>query len=97
MADARSEMRLSEIRERLTGSRKGPWIRSGCRIKLGEESCIPVGPDGYSIAFLPIGYRPAEHAGALRDADFIAHAPSDVQYLLDYVAELEARLGDRNL
>lgn len=53
----------------------GPWQVSGVRVRLGEHSCQAVGPDGFSIAFLPIGRRPDELAGALADARLIAAAP----------------------
>lgn len=53
----------------------GPWQRSGVRVKLGGHDCLAVGPDGFSIAFLPIGNRPFEQAGAIADARLIAAAP----------------------
>jgi len=51
-----------------------PWMRSGVRQYLGDEDCIKVGPDGFWIAFLPIGRRPQEQAGAIADANFIVRA-----------------------
>ena len=53
----------------------GPWQRSGVRRKLGNEDCIVVGPDSFAIAFLPIGRRPQEQAGAIADACLISAAP----------------------
>jgi hypothetical protein len=41
---------------------------------MGDEDCIMVGPDGFLIAALPTGNRPEEHAGAFKDAAFIAAA-----------------------
>lgn len=65
---------LSEI-ERLEGLRakatQEPWMRSGVRQKLGDEDCLRIGPDGFALAFLPIGARPHEQAGAIADADYI--------------------------
>lgn len=61
----------------------GPWIRSGCRRKMGDEDCIMVGPDGFLIAALPIG-QPRDHAGAFKDAAFIAAAnPAAVLKLIE--------------
>lgn len=60
----------------MTAHTPGPWQRSGVRQKLGDHDCIRVGPDGFAIAFLPIGRRPQEQAGALADANLIAAAPS---------------------
>jgi hypothetical protein len=64
----------------------GPWQRSGIRQKLGDEDCIRVGPDGFAIAFLPIGRRPQEQAGALADAHLIAASPDLLEALRDAVA-----------
>jgi len=66
------------------GHTPGPWQRSGVRRKLGDEDCICVGPDSFSIAFLPIGRRPREQAGAIADANLIAAAPE----LLDALCAL---------
>ena len=68
----------------------GPWIRSGCRRKMGDEDCIMVGPDGFLMAALPIG-QPRDHAGAFNDAAFIAAAnPATILALLSERAELLA-------
>ena len=78
----------------------GPWIRSGCRRKMGDEDCIMVGPDGFLIAALPIG-QPRDHAGAFNDAAFIAAAnPATILALLSANREMrealeEARTLDR--
>jgi hypothetical protein len=59
-----------------TNFTNGPWQRSGVRIKLGAEDCIRVGPDGFPIAFIPIGKTHEQHAGAIADANLIAAAPT---------------------
>lgn len=64
---------------------KGPWQRSGVRVKLGHEDCLQVGPDGFAIAFLPIGNRPNEQAGAIADACLIAAAPELLEALQECV------------
>lgn len=68
----------------------GPWQRSGVRQKLGNEDCIRVGSDGFAIAFLPIGARPQEQAGAIADARLISAAPE----LLEAVKLARATLAD---
>jgi len=66
----------------------GPWIRSGCRRKMGDDDCIMVGPDGFLIAALPIGHRPNEHAGAFNDAAHIAAmSPATAQRLIAMARE----------
>lgn len=73
----------------------GPWQRSGVRNKLGEHDCLAVGPDGFSIAFLPIGARPGEQAGAIADARLIAAAPElyeALETLTIFAAETIRRL-----
>jgi hypothetical protein len=62
---------------------KGPWQRSGVRVKLGLEDCLQVGPDGEAIAFVPTGRRPKEHAGAIADANLIAAAPELLAALIE--------------
>lgn len=57
----------------------GPWQRSGTRVKLGAEDCLAVGPDGYSVALVPIGRTDKDHAGAMADARLIAAAPELLQ------------------
>lgn len=61
----------------------GPWQRSGVRVKLGAEDCLQVGPDGFPVAFLPIGKSATDHAGAIADAALIAAAPELLDALLE--------------
>ena len=67
----------------------GPWQRNGVRQKLGAEDCITVGADGFVIAFLPIGRRPQEQAGAIADARLIAAAPELLEACRAYLADRE--------
>lgn len=68
----------------------GPWQQSGVRQKLGNEDCIRVGPDGFAVAFLPIGRRPHEQAGAIADARLIAAAPELLEACVAYFADRAA-------
>ena len=85
-------MNLTEMKEACAKATPGPWIRSGCRRKIGEEDCIMVGPDSFTIAALPIGRRPNEHAGAFNDAAFIAMSRSAVPELIARLEKAEALL-----
>jgi hypothetical protein len=83
---------VKEIMQRANAATKGPWIRFGVRSKLGDESCVAVGPDGCPIAYLPIGSQQKDkyHAEAFKDANFIAHARVDVTTLANaYLAALD--------
>lgn len=63
---------VAELAKGCEGVTPGPWIRSGVRRKIHDQDCLMVGPDGFMIAAIPVGRRPNEHAGAFRDAGFIA-------------------------
>lgn len=70
----------------------GPWQRSGVRQKISED-CIMVGPDGLQILAIPYGWHPKDHAGAFKDAAYIAAAnPQTVLTLLASVETLTADL-----
>ena len=89
-----TEAERAEIRARDAGATPGPWIRSGVRQKLRDEDCIMVGPDGFLILAIPYGRHPKDHAGAFRDAEFIARAREDIPRLLDTLTASEsARLA----
>lgn len=66
----------------------GPWQRSGVRVKLGAEDCLQVGPDGFPVAFLPIGKSATDHAGAIADARLIAAAPELLEAAQEALMEL---------
>jgi hypothetical protein len=80
--------------ESKTRHTEGPWQRSGVRIKLGSEDCLQVGPDGFAIAFLPIGKRPMEQAGAIADANLIAAAPDLLEALREMLIQFGVRGGN---
>lgn len=67
-----TEEEIGELERLLEKATPQPWQVSGVRVKLGKEDCQAIGPDGFSVAFLPIGHRPHELAGALADARLIA-------------------------
>lgn len=72
--------RIEEIKKRLEATTPGPWyfVFSDC-----NQSCELRGGKGENL--IEIKYK-AIHIRD-RDADFISHAPEDMQFLLD---ELEA-------
>ncbi len=78
----------------MTTGTKGPWQVFGVRRRLGEEDCQQVGPDGYAIAFLPIG---RDLAGCLADARLIAAAPDLLEALTVLVEEKADYMRRNNL
>lgn len=74
----------------------GPWQRSGVRVHLGVEDCLQVGPDGFAIAFLPIGARPMDQAGAIADANLIAAAPDLLRALKQCAAVCAGEVTNKN-
>ena len=97
-ADTEEAVRVAEaVIEAAAKATPGPWQRSGVRVKLGIEDCIAVGPDTFNIAMLPTGSRPEEHAGAFKDAGFIALAnPANATLLAQaYLAALKDIAGLR--
>ena len=68
----------------------GPWQRNGARHKMREgEDCLSVGSDTMQLAFFPIG---RDHAGAFKDAGFVALAnPITIRALASRVQSAEAK------
>jgi hypothetical protein len=66
-------------------------VRSGIREKLRIEDALTIGPDGKWFIAVPIGKSYKDQAGAIADAEFIAHAPTDIDTLLSKLAELEGK------
>lgn len=66
-----------------------PWQRSGVRAKAGaiKADFITCGPDGFQIAFFPVGSTDKEHVGAIADAEFVARLVSAFPAI---ISELEA-------
>lgn len=92
-------LQLADLREAAEKATKGPWVRSGVRQKLIED-CLMVGPDTFLIAGVPIGKDDKSHAGAFRDAGYLAKVdPTTILSILDEldaqsatIARLEAAL-----
>lgn len=71
--------RIQEIRERQDAATSGPWQAEGREIwRRGESYTANIG--GH------VWIADVEHAG---NKDFIAHAPSDIAYLLAEVERLQ--------
>jgi hypothetical protein len=79
-----TEPRAQEIQERLDKATPGPWEAvEVARSVYGTPIHSPIGTG----ARMDEG---AHIANAFSDAEFIAHAPEDIAWLLARVAELEA-------
>lgn len=72
-------MDVEAIRQRLAEATPGPWARHGCDVH-GGGAVLLRGRDGSAEI----------RAQADRDADFVAHAHSDIAALLDVVDRLTA-------
>lgn len=80
--------RIEEITNRFNARTTGQWFTENCNVSID-------GKDAYVL-------KTNDHPGQVavlnlidyRDADFIAHAPDDIAYLLARINELEARLQD---
>lgn len=92
-AGSRAE-RMAEIEARTNAATDGPWIRSGVRQRFDEPSCITVGPDGALLFATSIGYRGKDQAAAIKDSNFIAHARSDIPWLLTELRAAQTKLAD---
>lgn len=67
--------RLSDIRSRLQGITKGPWLH---RLNGSTASVYSADPTPIAICLLQQVHLPRVPI----NADFIAHAPEDITYLL---------------
>jgi hypothetical protein len=81
--------RTAEIRARLQAATPGPWHADD-----GDFGCVMVGNYGWVT---PAGVNAPEYdvdtPQGHADAELIAHAPTDLAYLLARVEELERQLG----
>ena len=87
--------RLAEIRVRLEAATPGPWFATSCPDKHSDD-----GPDFWLIDAVPspnqetevaeICHKPGGKSG--HNADFIAHAPEDIAWLLEEVKRLQEEL-----
>lgn len=80
--------RLDEIRARLAAATPGPWKNTGTGVNQDAEWWYSVEDAGGEWVY----DRAGVYACREQDADFIAHAPTDMAYLLDEVARLLAEL-----
>lgn len=83
---------LKEIEARADAASNGPWRAVDLRHQRGGQIRIfPAMGEGYILAnVLAKGDRPEA------DAEFIAHAPTDVRALLAEIRELQAELVKAN-
>lgn len=85
------DKRLKEIRERLNNIRKGKWSKYGigALINYGKKYCgmwdADERPDG-KTHIVPMYDE---------DAEFISNAPTDIQFLLDFIEGQQRKLEDR--
>ena len=78
--------RLQEIRERLSKATPWPWVQThmpGSHQIYAEPTDANFEYSGEWIA----------ECAVTTDQDFIANAPSDIQYLLDLLAERDRQVG----
>jgi hypothetical protein len=73
--------RIIEIEERLEKSTQGNWIYNQCAVKTNEKSNYGYPPtDGVICGLFDGEY--IENSNYQADGEFIAHAKSDIEYLL---------------
>jgi hypothetical protein len=72
------EVDVAAIRARLSAITEGPWSRHGSDVYApGDQVPLVRGRDGSAVV----------RAQADADAEFIAHAPSDIAALIDFVQQ----------
>jgi len=74
---------VESIARRLAQATAGPWQRHGADVHSADGLRLFVGRDGSAEL----------RAQADRDAEFVAHAATDIATLLDEVARLHAELA----
>ena len=80
---------LAEIMERRGKITPGPW---NCKDEHPGQACGYVRPNADKWDEVATCYARGDFANARADADFIAHAPTDIDTLLGIIAKLEARI-----
>ncbi|MFB7548541.1 hypothetical protein [Streptomyces sp. NPDC056154] len=80
--------RLAEIEARAAAATPGPWQNDQAEIHQG----MPDAPDIW-VAWIGEALDIDDQPQSNNNAAFIAHAREDIPYLLDRVAELEAKLA----
>jgi hypothetical protein len=90
-------MDLEPIKKRLAAATPGPWRAQEFDSYPGDEGSAIVG--GYSVGLVAYAVRPDfgaasgyDEAQCDRDAQFIAHAPTDIAALIAEVEKLKAKL-----
>jgi hypothetical protein len=78
-------MDLDAIETRISQASQRPWRRHGADVEDARGNRILVGRDGDSVV----------REQADRDAELVAHAPSDLAELVDEVHRLRAELRAR--
>jgi hypothetical protein len=72
------EVDVAAIRARLSAVTEGPWLRHGSDVYApGDQMLLVRGRDGSAVV----------RAQADADAEFIAHAPSDIAALIDFMQQ----------
>ncbi|MDP9392498.1 MAG: hypothetical protein M3P89_14290 [Actinomycetota bacterium] len=72
------EVDVAAIRARLSAITEGPWSRHGSDVYApGDQVPLVRGRDGSAVV----------RGQADADAEFIAHAPSDIAALIDFVQQ----------
>lgn len=89
--------RLQEIEARLKDTTPGKWLVEYTSTRPGGQLCCSetvysYQPDGERFDIVGRVRNRLGPRQECKDAYFIANAPSDIQYLLDRVRELEAAL-----
>ena len=84
---------LEEIKERTEKASEGPWIRYGNRMTLGDYKFISIGTQKEPFIHVSCGHKDSKedkfYSISFKDADFIAHARTDIPALVEEVEKLK--------
>lgn len=105
------KIKLQEIRERCEQATPGPWYRDGSRKGTQNQIVSPaednaratvMTDNGSAVAAVHITAWKQERRDARPDAEFIAHARTDIPALLDWIGRAQwfiehgAKLGQED-
>ena len=76
--------RLVEIRRRLDAATSGPWVASGIPYDGIDDPCVIAGDIYICQTVYDMQSGTQEH-NIDADTEFIAHAPTDISWLLDKI------------